>query len=182
MSLITDSQLLVSAAYRHGVPIPIYDDGNGPIYIFRDSMGISGIVRAATWEDAYEICQDEFFPECGETVEELRKEYGFDRKHVKMIKPLDGGAVREDRISDYPLQPGQFVEWRTIETPCEDENGWIENELFQETYGFRPNGPNDRDVLKHGIYTKDFNGESLDLLSAEDCERLSIVLEITEDS
>ena len=25
-------------------------------------MGISGIVRAQTWEDAYSICEDEFFP------------------------------------------------------------------------------------------------------------------------
>jgi hypothetical protein len=59
---ITDSQSLVAAFSRFGHSIPIYDDGFGPLFIHRDSMGISGIVRAQTWEDAYSICEDEFFP------------------------------------------------------------------------------------------------------------------------
>lgn len=29
-------------------------------------MGISGIVRAQTWEDAYSICEDDFFPAADE--------------------------------------------------------------------------------------------------------------------
>jgi hypothetical protein len=60
--MINDDQTLVSAASRFGHPIRIYDDGFGPLWIHRDSMGISGIVRAQTWEDAYSICEDEFFP------------------------------------------------------------------------------------------------------------------------
>jgi len=60
--LITDEQSLVSAKSRFGHAIPVYDDGFGPLFIHRDSMGISGIVRAQTWEDAYSICEDEFFP------------------------------------------------------------------------------------------------------------------------
>lgn len=60
--LITDDQILVGAKYRSGRSIKVYDDGFGPLFIHRDSMGISGIVRAQTWEDAYSICEDEFFP------------------------------------------------------------------------------------------------------------------------
>jgi hypothetical protein len=65
--LITDNQSLVSAAFVHyeganPIAIPVYDDGFGPLFIHRDSMGVSGIVRAQTWEDAYSICEDEFFP------------------------------------------------------------------------------------------------------------------------
>lgn len=60
--LISDDQTLVSAKSRFGHEIPVYDDGYGQLYIHRDSMGISGIVRAQTWEDAYSICEDEFFP------------------------------------------------------------------------------------------------------------------------
>lgn len=59
--LINDSQTLVSAQFNHGTTIPVYDDGYGKLYIHRDSMGVSGIVRAQTWEDAYAICEDEFF-------------------------------------------------------------------------------------------------------------------------
>lgn len=61
INLITDSQSIVAAKSRFGQPIPIYDDGFGLLFIHRDSMGISGIVRAQTWEDAYSICEDEFF-------------------------------------------------------------------------------------------------------------------------
>jgi hypothetical protein len=60
--LINDEQRLVSATSRFGHPVKVYDDGFGPLFIHRDSMGISGIVRAQTWEDAYGICEDEFFP------------------------------------------------------------------------------------------------------------------------
>jgi hypothetical protein len=59
---ITDEQTLVGAAGRFGRAIRVYDDGCGPLWIHRDSMGITGIVRARTWEDAYAICEDELFP------------------------------------------------------------------------------------------------------------------------
>lgn len=75
-TLITDDQSLVSAKSRFGTEIPVYDDGFGPLFIHRDSMGISGIVRAQTWEDAYSICEDEFFPAATETEEEWVAEYG----------------------------------------------------------------------------------------------------------
>ena len=61
-ALLTDNQTLVGAKGRFGHAIRTYDDGFGPVFIHRDSMGISGIVRAQTWEEAYEICEDEFFP------------------------------------------------------------------------------------------------------------------------
>lgn len=38
-----------------GTEIPCYDDGFGKLYIHRDSISISGIVRAQSWEDAYSI-------------------------------------------------------------------------------------------------------------------------------
>ena len=60
--LIVYGQRLVSAAHSHGLAIPTYDDGTGSLWIHRNSMGISGIVRADTWETAYGICEDEFFP------------------------------------------------------------------------------------------------------------------------
>lgn len=73
--LITDTQSLTSARSRFGRLIPVYDDGWGALFIHRDSSGISGIVRARTWEDAYSICEDEFFPagddESGEEMQRI---------------------------------------------------------------------------------------------------------------
>jgi hypothetical protein len=71
--LIQDSQSLVSVTNQFGRKLPVYDDGYGPLFIHRDSMGISGIVRAQTWEDAYSICQDEFFPSAGEEANDEPK-------------------------------------------------------------------------------------------------------------
>ena len=67
---IPDSVYLESATSRFGTTIPVYDDGFGPLWIHRDSTGISGIVRAQTWEDAYSICEDEFFPAADEEANE----------------------------------------------------------------------------------------------------------------
>lgn len=74
--LITDEQSLVSAQFNHGTSIQTYDDGFGPLFILRDSMGVQGIIRAQSWEDAYSIAEDEMFPDCTETAEEITAEYG----------------------------------------------------------------------------------------------------------
>ena len=179
-SLIQDGQSLVAALSRFGHSIPVYDDGFGPLYIHRDSMGISGIVRAQTWEDAYSICEDEFFPEADETLEELQKDYGFRSEDFKIIRASDG-TERRATAADYDanggrLPDGAFVRWETVETP--DAEAWADNGLFQESFGFRPNGANSKDTQKHGIYAKDLNGDSLELLTAELLARLKITLQI----
>jgi hypothetical protein len=185
--LITDGQRLIGAKYRSGYEISTYDDGFGPLWISRNPLGINGIVRAQTWEDAYSICEDEFFPEASETIEEIVKEYGFKREDKKVVKDpavlvatehCGVGERFEDYTRDYPngtLLP-EFVRWVTVETP--DPDGWMENELFQESFGFRPNGPNKHDTLKHGIYAKDLNGDYLDRLTPKLVEEIGLVLEI----
>ncbi len=155
--LITDYQSLIGAKTRYGYDIQTYDDGFGDLYISRNSIGINGIVRAQTWEDAYSICE-----EADETVDELQKEYGFIREHKRIVDENDG-----------------FLRWETHETP--DVGAWMENELFQEAYGFRPNGANTRDKHQHGIYSKDLNGDYLDRLTPELQAELEITLEIKSE-
>lgn len=182
--LITDSQSLTSAASRFGDPIPTYDDGFGPLWIHRDSMGITGIVRAQTWEDAYAICEDEFMVECDISAEELRAEYNFKREHVKMVGDRAGNTwqATEQDYENGTLRPGvEFIRWQTVDTVSDDEGAWTENELFQEAYGFRPNGPNATDTHRHGIYAKDCNGESLELLTRNLLECMQVTLEITNE-
>jgi hypothetical protein len=176
-NLIIDGQELVGAKYQSGYELQTYDDGFGPLWVSRNSIGINGIVRAQTWEDAYSICEDEFFPEADETIDQIVKEYGFKREHVKIVR--DASGERSARYpEDYPNGElaVEFVRWETIETPSSD--AWAENELFQESFGFRPNGPNVRDTHKHGIYSKDLSGDSLDRLTPELLSDLGIVLDI----
>jgi hypothetical protein len=159
--LIRGGQELRGAKTQWGYDIPTYDDGFGGLYVIRNSLGIVGIARAKSWEDAYSIAEDEFFPEADETVEELQREYGFRREHK--------------RVAD---SDGQFVRWDTIETP--DPDAWTENEIFQENYGFRPNGPNAKDTQKHGIYSKDLNGDYCDTLTPGLLAELNVTLDIVD--
>ena len=180
-TLINDSQNLIGATSRFGSAIKTYDDGYGDLFIHRDSMGISGIVRARTWEDAYSICEDEFFPACDLTLDEIKKEYDFIREHVKIVRGQDG-IERDCQMSDYSdngkLPDGMFIRWETRETPCED--AWSENELFCESYGFRPNGLSDVKNPMSFIYAKDLNGDSLELLTHELLTALEITLQIED--
>jgi len=185
---IADEQSFDGATYSGGnYTIKTYDDGSGPLWLSRNSIGINGIVRAQTWEDAYSICEDEFFPEADETLAEIIQEYGFKRKHVKIVRDTTVLVATEtcgvgERIaapSDYaPSLIPEFIRWETIETP--DPDAWADNELFQESFGFRPNGPNKTDVLNHGIYAKDLSGDSLDRLTTKLAEEQGIALQISE--
>lgn len=134
MRLITDDQLLVGAKGRFGTPIPVYDDGYGQLYIHRDSLGITGIVRARSWEDAYNICEDEFFPTADDEA---------------------------------------------FETPY-DQLSAHEQECWDEAYGYRPNGQGgptpDKD---RGVYAKDLNGASLDILTSKLISELELTLDIS---
>jgi len=178
-TLITDEKRLVGAKYtRSDYAIPVYDDGFGKLFISRNSIGINGIVRARNESDAYEICEDEFFPEADETVEQLQKEYGFRRDHKKIVRDSNGERFAQD--SDYVngKLAVEFVLWETIETP--EPDSWPENELFCEAYGFRPSGPNVHDKLGHGIYQKDLNGDYLDVLTPELAEEIGITILVAE--
>lgn len=169
--LIEDSQSLKGATMHDGqIQIPIYDDGYGALWIHRDSMGINGIVRAQTWEEAYSIVQDEFLPEAEEEIGELKKEYNFRQEQRRITNG----------------RTGEFIRWETITTPILDtdedaEYAWTEHPIFKENYGMRPNGPNAKDTLNHGIYSKDLNGDALDFLGPKLLEELGITLVIENE-
>jgi len=137
--LITDEQSLVGATCGKD-DLRVYDDGFGDIYVCFDNCGhfvyVLGLVRASSWEDAYDICEDEFFLESDETVEDLIKEYGED---------------------------------------------WMNHDGFNETYGFRPNGPNTRDKVNHGIYYKIYDIQPLHKLTAETMAEQEIKLKIEDE-
>jgi hypothetical protein len=190
--LISDEERLLSAHYTSsGTSIPVYDDGFGCLYIHRDSRGIRGIVRAQSWNDAYSICEDEFYPEADETIEDFIREYGYTREHKQVIRtdehhthPSLGAGEKfavypDDYTDDGKLPDGAFLRWEAIETPAPDS--WSENDLFCEAFGFRPNGPNTRDKIDHGIYAKDLNGDWLDVLTPELLADLWIELEIEKE-
>lgn len=168
--------------FPHVSAVPHYDDGYGGLWYHSNTFGIIGIARAQGEGDAYTIGEDEFFPEADETIEEIVKEYNFTRRRFRIYRDESTGEEREETPEDFPggkLRPGlSLVRWGSEDIPCLEgaEPVWAENSLFCEAYGFRPNGPNDRDKHKHGIYSKDLNGEGFAELMPAVRERLEISL------
>ena len=58
-SQLTDADTLVAVVSQYDRSIDIWDEGYGPLWVYRETMGIVGVVRARTWEEAYECAQDE---------------------------------------------------------------------------------------------------------------------------
>lgn len=75
-SELTDSMSIVSIKDRFGNAERFYDDGDGQLFVLRNSMGIQGFVRARSWEDAYSIAEDELFPSADEDA--------FEKDHEQM--------------------------------------------------------------------------------------------------
>lgn len=87
-SQLEDAHSLTAATSRFGYPVAFWDDGCGPLWIHRDSMGITGITRAQTWEDAYSAAEDELFPAGDEEAAEAMREIeatpeGEERDHLQ---------------------------------------------------------------------------------------------------
>lgn len=57
--MISDNQTLKSAKSEFGHDIKVYDDGFGPLWIYQESSGLVGIVRASSYEDAWDCILDE---------------------------------------------------------------------------------------------------------------------------
>jgi hypothetical protein len=160
---------------RHNADLSVYDDGfpGDPIFVHRDSMGVLGVVRARTWEDAYSVCEDEFFPSAD--VED------YESGDFKTIY-VSGREVPEEHLTDTDRlfqfsgenaykRPGREIPYtgELIEHPC-----------WEEQFGFRPNGPNHMPG-DTGVYQKDLNGESLDQLTMELSRRTGIRVSFPED-
>jgi len=127
---LKDNQSLKSAATRYGNPIKIYDNGFGPLWIIQNSMGIEGIVRAESWEDAWSIAEDEIFPRASkEDIASFEAEYGPEWMDDGCWNESYGfsgnnGIYEKDLNGDYlnPLTTKNCEEWGiTLEIETEVE-------------------------------------------------------------
>jgi hypothetical protein len=177
---IQDNQSIVRVTDKNGNEIPFYDDGYGPLYVHHDQCGhfsfVAGIIRAQSFDEAYEIVEDEFLPEADESLEEIIKEYGFKRESLRVVETGNGEKYLEP--GEMPAEGERFVRWHTKETP--DPDAWSENELFQEAFTFRPSGPRKGDVHNHGIASKNLEGVHLREVRESDAEEFTIEIS-TED-
>ena len=172
-TLIQDDQSLESVASEYGTPIRTYDDGYGPLYVYRTSLGVTGIVRAQTWHDAYDCVLDDILtPIDASEIPDAYGAFEYLRDHPTLgqfwRKSADGhsSSWKLKRVTPSQLAAEIFA--------CRSKSAEFQPEL-QEGYQYQPN------ATDTGIVSIDLNGESLDLLTPEFIERAGIVLTITDD-
>ena len=125
---MNDNQTLNAARTQYGNPIQTYDDGYGPLFILRDSMGILGVIRARTWEDAYSIAEDEFFPDADEEA----------NAELARIEALEDGPERVhaqacwDEAYGYRNHGRSTAEGKTSHIYAHDLNGEALDRTTQE--------------------------------------------------
>jgi hypothetical protein len=123
-----------------------YDNGFGPVWIYQDAGGLLGIVRAESWEDAYEIVQDEILDDAD--PEDLAK--------------YEAEQMAEKRLK-YPDKSDEEI------------YAWDAPDMSEGT-GYRSNGSGSNPWNQTGAYQEDLNGSQLELLTYEHMEDLGIVL------
>ena len=170
--MINDEQTLIGARQMHpwneyGTPITIYDDGFGPLWLYREAGGLQGIVRAQSWESAYEICQDEIMTRVPQN--EVIEAYGF-----YTLDKSEPGNPRYQAMRNAGELLATFNTDYEAEKCCLDTIQREECELG-EGYEYQPNGTGT------GIVSFDLNGQDLVQLTPELAERLEIRIQISED-
>lgn len=167
--MINDAQTLIGA-YEIGClgdrhPIRTYDDGFGSLYIYRESCGIIGIVRAMSWEAAYECVLDEILQPIDEA--DVIEAYGC------------YAMPNQDRTAWYAMR-GDGKKLATFDTEKEAHEYCLASIARDETelvegYDYQPNASGT------GIVSYDLNGNALDLLTQELAAELQIKIQIEEE-
>ena len=170
--MINDQQTLVGARQTHswneyGTPMKTYDDGFGPLWLYREAGGLQGIVRAQSWESAYEICQDEIMTRVPQ--DEVIEAYGF-----YTLDRSEPGNPRYQALRDAGELLAEFNTRYEAEKYCLDTIQREECDLA-EGYEYQSN------ATGTGIVSFDLNGQSLGQLTPELAERLGIRIQVSED-
>lgn len=87
-----------------------WDAGFGPLWVYEEPFGILGVIRAKTWEEAYECALDEIMDGC--TYAEMVKEAG--------LTPEDEERIRVNGLDV------EGYEWRTTGVPS---SPWAKGEI-----------------------------------------------------
>ena len=141
---LNDNQCLKGATSDNHT-LATYDDGSGHLYITRNSMGLTGIIRADSWEDAYSIDDDEFQPtadpddcklseDASEDEQNAWQEaYGFrpsGPNHTEgdrgiFARDLNGDhldALTQEHMDQYGIKLEVTTDWESIVQECKEHD------------------------------------------------------------
>jgi hypothetical protein len=173
MSVISDEQTLIGATTEYGTPIKVYDDGFGLLWVYRESLGITGIVRAMSYEAAWDCVLDEILTPI--TEEDIIEAYGFYTLPSDLFNRTDSKYWTALRDTDERngVKLAKFKTEKEAIEYCKFIMAEEESELI-EGYKYQPN------ATDSGIVSIDLNGNYLDKLTPELVEELGIQLSIED--
>jgi hypothetical protein len=92
---------LVSATTENGYELAVYDDGDGPLWLYGQEFGCSMVIRARSFEQAWGIMLDESF-----TIEdsEVWEAYGYNSEEE--YAAVCDRIMAEEADGVYPEWPG----------------------------------------------------------------------------
>ena len=143
---MNDTIMLHAACSIYGNPIRTYDNAGSDMFLFRDAGGITGLVKADSWEEAYEIVEDEILQPIEES--DIPLAYGFwigsiTENHYDLIDETNSGKC----LGSYKTaQEARTRAYARIQA-CERD--------LAEGYSYQAN------ATGTGIVCHDLNGEEL---------------------
>lgn len=153
-------------------PIRFYDDGDGPLWIARDTGGILGIVRCRGESNAYEIVSDEFRTPIA--PEDVHDAYGAFDQLLEWMEAK--GHENNQQLREFCTRyDRQFFEFLTIGNRESVIKAWPDGEMIDLIEGYE----HQSNATGTGIVSIDLNGESLELLTPELLLRLEIETVVT---
>lgn len=184
--MIKDNQSLKGVKSRFGNPIKVYDDGSGPLWVYREFLGIVGIVRCQTESDAWDcVCDEILTPVPLEDIKASPEDYYVCERdyHCKAPKDYEKGLC----WCSYAEHSEYRRCWKCKQfyTPDQQKacNCTDRRELPNEVYLSLAEGchymPNFGGTS--GIVQTDLNGSILEELTKEQVKEWEITLEIEED-
>lgn len=155
-----------------GDPTKVYDDGSGPVWAYEESFGILGIVRADTFQSAWEIVTDEILEPISE--EDVLEAYGFDIRELPKVGQFSLSTYTLHDESEYPAvlvghytSHGAANEVAHYLLKTSDRN-------LQEGYEYQSNASGT------GIVQMDLNHHNLVQVTQEYLDERGITLEIVD--
>jgi hypothetical protein len=89
---------------QFGNPVRWWDDGFGPLWVYRETLGVLGVVRAQTWASAWECVVDEIMDGC--TWDELEPE---EQAAFKNGEDVEGVTFRNNGEPCSPWAKGEYA-------------------------------------------------------------------------
>jgi len=174
---LEDNQMLHGAVWTgsYGYRIRTYDDAFGPLWLYRTADHLTAMVRAQTFEGAYEIVEDEILEPID--ADDVIEAYGFyvtsnRHDHPKPDKEV-WYAKRDTNFHQEPMEAA-FPTERQAVAYCLERIQEEELDLV-EGYAYQPN------ATGTGIVSHCLSGEYLETPTREYLHELGICLILETD-